>query len=272
MREQKTSRRQHILQCLARMLEQEPGARITTAALARPAGGEELRETVLTMISSPQLASRKWIVDQFDRYARGNTVQAEGADAGVVRVDEATGRGIAVSADTSGRYTQLDPYRGAQLALAEAYRNVATAGAVPLAVTDCLNFGSPEDPGPMWQLVEAIGGLADGCQELGVPVTGGNVSLYNSTGEVGRIDSAIHPTPVIGVLGVLDDVTVSRRHVEFHRETGGFSVRDVGSLNGTYVNREQVDVANLAGGDEVQIGKFRLVYLTGPRTGEPAAR
>jgi phosphoribosylformylglycinamidine synthase len=92
------------------------------------------------------------------------------------------------------------------LALAEAYRNVACSGAVPLAVTDCLNFGSPESPGSMWQLVEAMTGLADACQVLGVPVTGGNVSLYNETGEPGLIDSAIHPTPVVGVLGVHDDV------------------------------------------------------------------
>src|SRR5699024_12539705 len=124
----------------------------------------------------------------------------------VVRVDETTGRGVAPATDAKGRYAELDPRTGAQLALAEAYRNVATAGAVPLAVTDCLNVGSPEDPGPMWQLVEAIEGLSEACEALEVPVTGGNVSLYNSTGEPGRIDSAIHPTPVVGVLGVFEDV------------------------------------------------------------------
>src|SRR5690606_28183165 len=94
-----------------------------------------------------------------------------------------------------------DPYRGTQLALAEAYRNVAAGGAQPLAVTNCLNFGSPEDPGVMWQFERAVHGLADGCAELGVPVTGGNVSFYNQTG-----DTAILPTPVVGVLGVIDDV------------------------------------------------------------------
>jgi phosphoribosylformylglycinamidine synthase subunit PurL len=119
----------------------------------------------------------------------------------VVRIDESTGRGVALATDCNARFTRLDPYAGAQLALAEAYRNVVTAGAVPLAVTDCLNFGSPEDPGVMWQLVEAVRGLADGCATLGTPVTGGNVSLYNQTGA-----TAIHPTPVVGVLGVLDDV------------------------------------------------------------------
>jgi phosphoribosylformylglycinamidine (FGAM) synthase-like enzyme len=119
----------------------------------------------------------------------------------VLRIDEATGRGIAVSTDASGRYTQLDPYAGAQLALAEAYRNVAVTGATPLAVTNCLNFGSPEDPGVMWQFAQAVRGLADGCAVLGIPVTGGNVSFYNQTGT-----TAILPTPVVGVLGVIDDV------------------------------------------------------------------
>jgi phosphoribosylformylglycinamidine synthase len=128
-------------------------------------------------------------------------VLAENADGGVLRVDESTGRGIAVSTDASGRYTQLDPYAGAQLALAEAYRNVAVTGATPVAVTNCLNFGSPEDPGVMWQFSEAVRGLADGCAALGIPVTGGNVSFYNQTGT-----TAILPTPVVGVLGVLDDV------------------------------------------------------------------
>jgi phosphoribosylformylglycinamidine synthase len=127
-------------------------------------------------------------------------------DAGVVRVDEASGLGVALATDGNGRYTKLDPRLGAQQALAEAYRNVAVVGASPVAVSDCLNFGSPESPSSMWQLVTAMEGLADACLALEVPVTGGNVSLYNETGEPGRIDSAIHPTPVVGVLGVIDSV------------------------------------------------------------------
>jgi phosphoribosylformylglycinamidine synthase len=107
-----------------------------------------------------------------------------------------------VSTDCNGRFARLDPYAGAQLALAESYRNVAATGARPLAVSDCLNFGSPEDPAVMWQLAEAVRGLADGCLALGVPVTGGNVSLYNQTGDI-----AILPTPVVAVLGVIDDVS-----------------------------------------------------------------
>jgi phosphoribosylformylglycinamidine synthase subunit PurL len=170
-------------------------------ALERPTSGEELRGQVLQLAGSANLCSRAWITDQYDRYVLGNTAMAMPDDAGVVRVDETSGLGVAVSLDANGRFAHLDPRVGAQLALAESYRNVATAGAVPLAVTDCLNFGSPEDPGVMWQFSEAVTGLADACVELGVPVTGGNVSFYNQTGT-----EPIHPTPVVGVLGVLDDV------------------------------------------------------------------
>ncbi|MGQ0778863.1 MAG: AIR synthase related protein, partial [Pseudonocardiales bacterium] len=142
-----------------------------------------------------------WVTDQYDRYVRGATVLAQPSDAGLVRIDETTHRGVAVATDCNGRYCLLDPYAGAQLALAEAYRNVAVTGATPLAVTNCLNFGAPTDPGVMWQFEQAVRGLADGCVALGIPVTGGNVSFYNQTG-----DTAILPTPVVGVLGVIDDV------------------------------------------------------------------
>ncbi|GAB2916979.1 phosphoribosylformylglycinamidine synthase subunit PurL [Rhodococcus aerolatus] len=186
---------------VARPEQQDALVADTTAGLDRPGTPEELRATLLRMVGSPQLCSRRFVTEQYDRYVRGNTVLAEHADAGVVRVDEATGRGIALATDASGRYTALDPYRGAQLALAEAFRNVAVTGATPVAVTNCLNFGSPEDPGVMWQFSEAVRGLADGCVELGIPVTGGNVSFYNQTGA-----TPILPTPVVGVLGVIDDV------------------------------------------------------------------
>ena len=155
-----------------------------------PEDGAELRETLLRLAASPNLCDKSWITDQYDRYVRGNTVLAQPSDAGMVRIDEETGLGVAVSTDCNGRFARLDPYAGAQLALAESYRNVATGGARPLAVSDCLNFGSPEDPAVMWQFAEACRGLKDGCLELGVPVTGGNVSLYNQTGE-----TAILPTP-----------------------------------------------------------------------------
>ncbi|MFI6696454.1 phosphoribosylformylglycinamidine synthase subunit PurL [Streptomyces sp. NPDC050433] len=171
-------------------------------SLARPASSAELREQVLRLVSSPNQASKAWITDQYDRFVQGNTVLAQPEDAGMVRIDENTNLGVAMATDGNGRFAKLDPYAGAQLALAEAYRNVAASGAKPLAISDCLNFGSPEDPAVMWQFAEATRGLADGCLQLGTPVTGGNVSLYNQTGE-----TAIHPTPVVAVLGVIDDVT-----------------------------------------------------------------
>ncbi|MFD9816228.1 phosphoribosylformylglycinamidine synthase subunit PurL [Streptomyces sp. NPDC059080] len=169
--------------------------------LARPATPDELRAQILQVVASPNQASKAWITDQYDRFVQGNTVLAQPEDSGMIRIDAETNLGVALATDGNGRYAKLDPYAGAQLALAEAYRNVAATGAKPLAVSDCLNFGSPEDPAVMWQFAEATRGLADACQTLGTPVTGGNVSLYNQTGEV-----AIHPTPVVAVLGVIDDV------------------------------------------------------------------
>ncbi|MFD7236492.1 phosphoribosylformylglycinamidine synthase subunit PurL [Streptomyces syringium] len=169
--------------------------------LPRPASGEELRAQLLKVVASPNQASKSWITDQYDRFVQGNTILSQPEDSGMVRIDEDTNLGVAVATDGNGRYTKLDPYTGAQLALAESYRNVAASGARPLAISNCLNFGSPEDPAVMWQFAEATRGLADGCLALGTPVTGGNVSLYNQTGE-----SAIHPTPVVAVLGVIDDV------------------------------------------------------------------
>jgi len=169
--------------------------------LPRPKTGDELAETLLRLAGSPNLCDRSWITDQYDRYVRGNSVLAQPEDAGMLRIDEASGLGIALATDCNGRFCYLDPYQGAQLALAEAYRNVAVSGARPVAVSDCLNFGSPEEPAVMWQFSETIRGLVDGCLALGTPVTGGNVSFYNQTGE-----TAILPTPVVGVLGIIDDV------------------------------------------------------------------
>jgi phosphoribosylformylglycinamidine synthase len=170
------------------------------ARLPHPAPGE-LGGTLLALLRWPDLADKNWVTEQYDRHVLGDTVLAAPENAGVVRVDEGTGLGVALATDGNGRYSRLDPYAGAQLALAEAYRNVAATGACPVAVTNCLNFGSPEDPGVMWQFAEAVRGLADGCAFLGTPVTGGNVSFYNQTGQV-----PINPTPVVGVLGILPDV------------------------------------------------------------------
>ncbi|WP_336855213.1 phosphoribosylformylglycinamidine synthase subunit PurL [Sinomonas albida] len=180
---------------------QADGFRASHAGADLPAAGDQLRAAVLELMASPNMCDKSWVTKQYDHYVGGNTALASPDDAGVIRVDEETGLGVAISTDANGRYAYLDPYTGAQLALAESYRNVATSGAVPMAVTDCLNFGSPEDPEVMWQFAEAVRGLADACQTLGIPVTGGNVSLYNQTGT-----TAIHPTPVVGVLGKFDDV------------------------------------------------------------------
>ncbi|WP_408936301.1 phosphoribosylformylglycinamidine synthase subunit PurL [Corynebacterium tuberculostearicum] len=216
-----------------------------------------LVESLQKLVSSPALCSRDFIMNQYDRYVRGNTVQSHHADAGVLRIDEETGRGVAVSADASGRYTKLDPNMGARLALAEAYRNVAVTGAKPVAITNCLNYGSPENPDVMWQFRESVHGLADAAVELSIPVSGGNVSFYNQTGE-----EPILPTPVVGVLGVIDDVhkaignelgTVGEKEVlialgETKDEFGGSiwqqvsaDTSEASSLNGL---PPQVDMAN----------------------------
>jgi len=176
-----------------------------------PQSATEIKDAILMMAATPNLADKSWVTNQYDRYVQGNTVQSQPDDSGMVRIDEKTHLGVAVATDANANWSYLNPYEGAKLALAEASRNIATAGAKPLAVTNCLNFGSPEDPGVMWQFAETVRGLADGCLEMGLPVTGGNVSFYNQTGDV-----AILPTPVIGVLGVIDDVR-TRTPMSFDR-------------------------------------------------------
>jgi phosphoribosylformylglycinamidine synthase II len=166
-----------------------------------PTTAAEIKAAVLKLAAAPNLADKSWVTSQYDKYVQGNTIQSQPDDSGMVRIDESTNLGVAISTDANANWSYLNPYQGAKLALAEAARNIATAGARPLAVTNCLNFGSPEDPGVMWQFAESVRGLADGCLEMGLPVTGGNVSFYNQTGSV-----AILPTPVIGVLGVIQDV------------------------------------------------------------------
>jgi phosphoribosylformylglycinamidine synthase len=183
--------------------------------MREPAGREELRrlppeaarplaeptETLLALLSAPTIASKRWIFQQYDYMVRTNTIALAGLSAGVVRV-KGTPRALAMSVDGNGRFCALDPRAGARLALAEAARNVACAGGLPVGATNCLNFGNPERPEIMWQFAEAVAGLGEACRALDIPVTGGNVSLYNETD--GR---AILPTPVIGVVGVIDDAS-----------------------------------------------------------------
>jgi phosphoribosylformylglycinamidine synthase subunit PurL len=165
---------------------------------------------LLALLGSPTIASKRWVYRQYDHMVRTNTINLPGLGAGVVRI-KGTDRALAMSVDGNGRYVYLDPYRGAMLAVAEAARNVACAGARPLGATNCLNFGNPERPPIMWQFAKAVEGIGAACRALGVPITGGNVSLYNETD-----GKAIYPTPTIGVIGLLEhaDRVVSRRFQE----------------------------------------------------------
>jgi phosphoribosylformylglycinamidine synthase II len=162
---------------------------------------------LLTLVGSPAIASKHWAYRQYDHMVQTNTISLPGRGSGVVRI-KGTSRALAMSVDGNGRYCYLDPRRGAVLAVAEAARNVACAGARPLGATNCLNFGNPERPATMWQFARAVEGIGEACRALAVPITGGNVSLYNETD--GR---AIYPTPVIGVVGLLEqaDHVLERR-------------------------------------------------------------
>jgi phosphoribosylformylglycinamidine synthase subunit PurL len=183
---------------------------------------------LLALLASPTVASKRWVYRQYDHMVRTNTINLPGLGAGVVRI-KGTDRALALSVDGNGRYGYLDPYRGAMLAVAEASRNVACAGARPIGATNCLNFGNPERPGIMWQFAKAVEGIGAACRALNVPITGGNVSLYNETD-----GTAIYPTPVIGVVGLLEhaDRVVGRRF----RESGDAIVllgADRGELGGS---------------------------------------
>jgi phosphoribosylformylglycinamidine synthase len=205
-----------------------------------PSTADEIKATVLRLAATPNLADKSWVTDQYDRYVQGNSIQSQPDDSGMVRIDEKTHLGVAVATDANANWSYLNPYEGAKLALAEAARNIATAGAKPLAVTNCLNFGSPEDPGVMWQFAETVRGLADGCLEMGLPITGGNVSFYNQTGAV-----AILPTPVIGVLGVIDDVR-TRTPMSFDR--AGLDLYLLGETENDLAGSEWAYMHNQRGG------------------------
>ena len=173
---------------------------------ARHSSARDQAAALLTLLGSPAIGSKRWVYRQYDHMVRTNTINMPGMGAGVVRIKE-TDRALAMSVDGNGRYCYLDPRRGAMLAVAEAARNVACAGAKPLAATNCLNFGNPERPSIMWQFAQAVEGIGEACRALDTPITGGNVSLYNETD-----GKAIYPTPVIGVVGLLEhaDRVVSR--------------------------------------------------------------
>ena len=158
-------------------------------------------ETLLSLLTAPNLASKEWVYRQYDFLVGGNTVVQPGSDAAVIRLKESD-KGIGISVDCNSRYCALDPYRGAAIAVAESARNLAVSGATPVALSDCLNFGNPEKPEVMWQFIQAIDGMRDACAALDLAVVSGNVSFYNETD-----GQAIPPTPTVALVGVMDDVT-----------------------------------------------------------------
>jgi phosphoribosylformylglycinamidine synthase len=182
----------------ARPAEQDQIQQLDPAAIAEP---KDLAAVFKQILAAPNIASKQWIYRQYDQFVRTNTIVACGADAAVIRV-KGTEKGLALTVDGNSRYCYLDPYVGGVLAVAEAARNLACVGARPVGLTDCLNFGSPENPAVMWQFAEVIQGMRDACVALNVPVVSGNVSFYNETDGV-----PIYPTPTIGMVGLLEKVT-----------------------------------------------------------------
>ena len=191
---------------------------------------DAIKAAILKLMAAPNIADKSWVTKQYDRYVQGNSILAQPEDSGMIRIDEQTHLGIAISTDANARWSYLDPYNGVKLALLESCRNIATSGAKPLAITNCLNFGSPEDPGVMWTFAETVRGLADICLEMGLPVTGGNVSFYNQTGKV-----AILPTPVVGVLGVIQDV---RTRTSMSSDESGLEIFQLGNTDDNFSGSE----------------------------------
>ena len=184
---------------------------------------EDHNKTLLTLLSTPNITSKKFVYRQYDSTVRSNTVQGPGGAAAVIRL-KGTQKGLAMSTDCNGRYVYLNPRIGGQIAVVEAARNVVCSGGEPLAITNCLNFGNPKDPEIFWQFKEAVTGIGEACSALNTPVTGGNVSFYNETG-----DTAVFPTPVIGMVGLLENIEQSTT-IEY-KDAGDFIVT-LGALNG----------------------------------------
>src|SRR4029077_3684638 len=169
-------------------------------------GIEDFTQILKQLLASPNICGKRWIWQQYDHMVKTNTVEAPGAgDAGVIRIKNCdpggVQRGLAMSLDGNGRWCYLDPRMAAMHAVAEAARNVACAGATPIGGTNCLNFGNPEKPHIMWQFSQTVDGITKACEELEIPITGGNVSFYNET-----LGEGIYPTPVLGIVGLLEDV------------------------------------------------------------------
>jgi len=181
-------------------------------------------KSLLTLLSTPNITNKQFVFRQYDSTVRSNTIQGPGGAAAVIRL-KGTNKGLAISTDCNGRYVYLNPRLGGQIAVVESARNVVCSGGEPLAITNCLNFGNPQDPEIYWQFKEAVMGIGEACRTLNTPVTGGNVSFYNETG-----DTAVFPTPVIGMVGLLEDINQSTT-LEF-KDVGDFIVT-LGALNGS---------------------------------------
>jgi len=184
---------------------------------------EDFTKSLLTLLSSPNITDKQFVFRQYDSTVRSNTVQGPGGDAAVIRL-KGTQKGLAISTDCNGRYVYLNPRMGGQIAVVESARNVVCSGAEPIAITNCLNFGNPQDPEIYWQFKESVLGIGEACRALNTPVTGGNVSFYNETGE-----TAVYPTPVIGMVGLLENIEQNTT-IEF-KDAGDFIVT-LGALNG----------------------------------------
>ena len=200
-------------------LQDEPVV-LNEAAYPPPA---DLGAALLELLAAPNIASKRWAYEQYDYIVQANTVQIPGSDAAVLRI-KGTPRGLAFVADCNGRHCYLDPRRGARAAVAEAARNVSCTGALPVAVTDCLNFGNPEKGETVWQFEQAVEGLAEACEALETPVVSGNVSFYNES-----FGNPIYPTPVVGMLGVFEDVSV---HVDHAFKAEGDLIALLGAREG----------------------------------------
>ena len=192
----------------------------------------DYNKILLTLLSSPNITSKHFVYDQYDSTVRTNTVQGPGGDGAVIRLKN-TNKGLAMSTDCNGRYVYLNPRVGGQIAVAESARNVVCSGAEPIAITNCLNFGNPQDPEIYWQFKEAVTGIGEACRSFNTPVTGGNVSFYNETAE-----SAVYPTPVIGMVGLLDDIKHNTT-MEF-KDSGDFIIT-LGALNGSLGGSEYLN-------------------------------
>ncbi len=217
---------------------------VQSADLSGLSEPEDYGAVLLKLLASPSIASKRWVYDQYDSMVQTQTTVLPGAaDAAVLRLRDSGGKGLALTADCNPRYCYLDPYEGARLAVAEAARNLSCVGATPLAVTDCLNFASPEKPEGFWQFQRAVAGLADACEAFGTPVISGNVSFYNETPE-----GAIHPTPTVGMVGLLPDAD--------KRVTQGF--------------KNEGDYIYLLGGGEPTLGGSEyLALIHGQEVGKP---